>query len=744
VYVLCKKQNMSAEENVRLCLAEMRNVKCCPQDLSSFENSEERHYPCSYHGSFHKTLDHDPVTGHLKKPDDYLLMRNSVLLNDQPKLASVPLAPGATQKLVNPLASLASSLVGSKPCALDIRPPPSLSSQSGAAEMVELYCHSLQRDLPFSEYTPENLASTLGYLNVPEVRSSLQGAPQQFTPENVFRGNSVGVTQGPYVSQLALLDIPLNLDKNQQRYTQPVALSQITTPNGRVNWGVTPEETIKQHNGQVSLLPGQLELACQRQYLHCGRSLTEWIHQDPAYLISLNAAFILSALGVSRNPGFPTAPNQSPFITAGGDPNLQCSIGEVCRLALEHVWFWKWQHHRRCRPEPFGLWIHNVKTGLVDNSHYDISSVVLDSPVLQDVKTLNELQVPGAQSYTLSTAFKEGSPPHPAYPAGHAVIAGACLTLLKIFYKTSVPWLSLPGVKDGRLSSGIPGVVEADPSTDYTSLRQAYPPQAVASWTVTLQSTDQQSTSRPFTKNPNSGGDHDGCCCCCCGGGGDPEPEKLCTTHPAPCQPDIVGNFRYRILEWTPLVSSYVQVSQTALAPLDNASYVCVFNAPPNFSNLCLNRIAEGGLSNGSPVRFYFSAVAGTKYYLLVNSIDALPAGCEITISETHPATNVTVDGEINKLAENIAFGRNWAGIHYRSDGLDGLALGEKIAIEFMEDRLSASVERQLPSGQPPLIQFRRFQGALHTIKPTLSPAMKNQSQCCDYKNQSQCCDYKY
>ncbi len=34
----------------------------------------------------------------------------------------------------------------------------------------------------------------------------------------------------------------------------------------------------------------------------------------------------------------------------------------------------------------------------------------------------------------LPLAFPEGSPTHPAYPAGHASIAGACVTVLKAFF----------------------------------------------------------------------------------------------------------------------------------------------------------------------------------------------------------------------------------------------------------------------------------------------------------------------
>jgi membrane-associated phospholipid phosphatase len=43
------------------------------------------------------------------------------------------------------------------------------------------------------------------------------------------------------------------------------------------------------------------------------------------------------------------------------------------------------------------------------------------------------------QSWLLPQAYPEGSPMHPSYPAGHAVIAGACATVLKAFFDESFP-----------------------------------------------------------------------------------------------------------------------------------------------------------------------------------------------------------------------------------------------------------------------------------------------------------------
>jgi hypothetical protein len=46
----------------------------------------------------------------------------------------------------------------------------------------------------------------------------------------------------------------------------------------------------------------------------------------------------------------------------------------------------------------------------------------------------------------------------------------------------------------------------------------------------------------------------------------------------------------------------------------------------------------------------------------------------------------LTVGGEIDKLANNISLGRDWAGVHYRSDGVDGLLVGEQQAIRLLQD----------------------------------------------------------
>ncbi len=66
---------------------------------------------------------------------------------------------------------------------------------------------------------------------------------------------------------------------------------------------------------------------------------------------------------------------------------------------------------------------------------------------------------------------------------------------------------------------------------------------------------------------------------------------------------------------------------------------------------------------------------------------------------------DLTVGGELDKLASNIALGRDIAGIHWRSDASEGLKLGEEVAIRLL-DELSFT-GNELFSG----FSLRRFDG---------------------------------
>jgi len=71
----------------------------------------------------------------------------------------------------------------------------------------------------------------------------------------------------------------------------------------------------------------------------------------------------------------------------------------------------------------------------------------------------------------------------------------------------------------------------------------------------------------------------------------------------------------------------------------------------------------------------------------------------------------ITVGSELGKLASNIANARNMAGVHYRSDGDQGLLLGEKVAIQYLKDVLSTYNE------VVPGFELRKFDGTVETIQ---------------------------
>ena len=71
---------------------------------------------------------------------------------------------------------------------------------------------------------------------------------------------------------------------------------------------------------------------------------------------------------------------------------------------------------------------------------------------------------------------------------------------------------------------------------------------------------------------------------------------------------------------------------------------------------------------------------------------------------------SLTVGGELNKLAANIAMGRNAAGIHCRSDYAESVKLGEAVAIHVLTDH------RALFNEQFGGFTLTRFDGTTITV----------------------------
>jgi hypothetical protein len=73
-------------------------------------------------------------------------------------------------------------------------------------------------------------------------------------------------------------------------------------------------------------------------------------------------------------------------------------------------------------------------------------------------------------------------------------------------------------------------------------------------------------------------------------------------------------------------------------------------------------------------------------------------------------AAQITVGGELNKLASNVALGRDMAGVHWRSDAEQALLLGEAVTISILRD------QRQTFNEPFDGFTFTRFDGNTITV----------------------------
>ena len=73
-------------------------------------------------------------------------------------------------------------------------------------------------------------------------------------------------------------------------------------------------------------------------------------------------------------------------------------------------------------------------------------------------------------------------------------------------------------------------------------------------------------------------------------------------------------------------------------------------------------------------------------------------------------AGEITVNGELNKIANNVSFGHGiHAGIHWRSDTSSSIQLGEAVTIGMLQDRAATYAEKFT-------ISFKKIDGSIATI----------------------------
>jgi membrane-associated phospholipid phosphatase len=357
-------------------------------------------------GNYSKALPHNSLGEVEISAYDALI--NALTSGNPADFEAIPL--GGTIKLANPQASYAFLLEGVDSHATGMVAPPAFASPEQGGEMAEDYWMALTRDVPYSQYGSEPLtqaaiADLNAFPNYAEVNAA-----------SLFRGTTAGDLTGPFLSQFLLQNIPYGATTIVQQY-------RVLVPGTGNDFLTAYADWLNCQDGGKPA--AKITYDPTPRYIHSGRDLGEWVHQDFPYNGSLNALLILLGMKANVDGGNPylSSATQTGFVTFGQAMYFDL-FARVCEDSLKATWFQKWLVHRRVRPEAFAGSVHNTLTGA---ANYPISPLLLHSQAVKQVFSAYD-------TYLLPMAYPEGCPTHTSYPAGHAVIAGACVTVLKAVF----------------------------------------------------------------------------------------------------------------------------------------------------------------------------------------------------------------------------------------------------------------------------------------------------------------------
>lgn len=413
-------------------------------------------------GSFSKGLRHDPTTG-LVDPNAFAMF-SGILASPRETIYSQFNSFRSTfrgsddnpRPWVNPVGGRAFSISGGDPQQFAMPAAPAFGSDELSFEIAENYWMAALRDIPFSDYGDNELAKTAAA----ELTSLHQAATAerfgacgtqkelaptsagQITPELLFRGLTPGDRTGPYISQFLLQPVPFGAQGYEQK-------NRTIKPN--TDFMTSWTEWLNVQNG-AGREYNDFDYDPDLHFLRNGRDLAYWVRVDVLFQAYFNACLILLqgsdvAASVPGGIGAPSAklnpyrmasdaaaclrgrPMQEGFGTLGGPGHIGM-LCEVAALALKAVWFQKWFVHLRFRPEVYAA---RIARELDAPGSFNLPSTLLNSQAVQHA-------VAAHGSALLPMAFPEGSPMHPSYGAGHATVAGACVTILKALFDTSAAY----------------------------------------------------------------------------------------------------------------------------------------------------------------------------------------------------------------------------------------------------------------------------------------------------------------
>jgi hypothetical protein len=392
-----------------------------PQNLQHPANQDEHLYPNKI-GNYSKGLPHNNDGTVVLSAYEALL--KAVNSGNNQDFNTIPI--GGDRKLTNPQAGLAFDLEGPDSHALIQPPAPAFASREQAAEISENYWMALLRDVPFSEYATNSIANAAAN-DLTSYGADFKGAKDNglVTASNLFRGITPGDKKGPYLSQFFYQPCNFGANKLEQKIT--TALPGLNYMTDFATW-LDVQRGINQSPTILDATP---------RYMRNGRDIGQWVHIDVLFQAYFHGFLILAGLNAPFDDGNPYRfnPTQDGFGTFGG-PHIATLLCEVSTRALKAVWYQKWFVHRRLRPEVQAARVHRTMNS---GAGYPVHPDILAS--LSSGSRLGGF-MPGGNAL-LPMAFSEGSPTHPAYGAGHATVAGACVTILKAWFNESTRLVDL-------------------------------------------------------------------------------------------------------------------------------------------------------------------------------------------------------------------------------------------------------------------------------------------------------------
>lgn len=387
----------------------------------------------------------------------------------------------------SPLAGHQFDIQGPPSSAVAMAPAPRLGSDELAAEMAEIYGLAVLRDVNFTDWetdqSAQNVANALGEMEwfhkdgepldadgdqIDEVSRQRRKSRVAPRPETMFRGSSAGCHVGPYISQFMYHGNDGRGINDKTRFK---------AKDGRITWGAqTIDQRVYAQKPHLNFMTDWGEwldvqngadtkdeqLFSDHKFITTPRDLATYVHFDALYQAYLNACLLMLDWKVPFESGFPEGNDQTrdAFATFGG-PHILTLVTETATRSLKAVRRQKYNFHLRARPEMVAAVSHLFENGYgkqlgesegaalahfeklasASSKDFDLLSMVdhinheTGSKHFKPTNDYKNLPEFANRNLLLPMAFPEGSPMHPAYGAGHATVAGSCVTVLKAFFE---------------------------------------------------------------------------------------------------------------------------------------------------------------------------------------------------------------------------------------------------------------------------------------------------------------------